>query len=165
MKMKSFVLTAIIGLLVFTASAKSMIYTVEIDTVLTDENVTYTVTSDEDNVYVNVSTSDEKSMMSMLRLGVTVFFDIKGKKKQNVYVKYPSEPIVRQRQQGRRGGAQRSDESEATSFEEEQAKRQKRITDLLENDYSQMAEYKYFKDAEEFNILMNNLDISAAFHL
>lgn len=160
---KNIILTAIIGSLSFIASAKSIVSTVKVDTVLTHENVTYTVTSDENNFHVNVSTTDEKTMMSMLRLGVSVFFDIKGKKKQNVYVRYPSEPMQRQRPQGRPDESGRSGRPEATSFEEDEAKRKKRITDILEKDYSQNAVYGYFDDTEEFHILMNTVGIDVAF--
>lgn len=164
---KNIVLTVLLVSLTNSVSAKNSLATVVIDTLLTYENVTYTVTANENNLHVNISTSDEKTMMSMLKLGVSVFFDIKGKKKQNVYVKYPSEPIIQhqiqQRQQGRSKLSDRSSRSEATSIEEDEANRKKRITDILENDYSQNAEYSYFGDAVDFHILMNTLGISAAF--
>ena len=99
----------------------------------------------------------------MLRLGVSVFFDIKGKKKQNVFVKYPSEPLQGQRKERPQGRPERSSRSEPTSIEEDQAKRKKRIKDILENDYSQNAQYGYFGETEDFHILMNNLNMSAAF--
>lgn len=164
---KNIVLTVLLVSLTNSVSAKNSLATVVIDTLLTYENVTYTVTSNENNLHVNISTSDEKTMMSMLKLGVSLFFDIKGKKKQNVYVKYPSEPIIQhqiqQRQQERSKLSDRSSRSEATSIEEDEANRKKRITDILENDYSQNAEYSYFGDAVDFHILMNTLGISAAF--
>ena len=151
------------GSLSIIASAKGIMPLVEVDTVLTDENVTYTITSDENNIHVNVSTTDEKVMMSMLRLGVTVFFDIKGKKKENVYVKYPSEAMEREKRQGRPDQASQNERPEASSLEEDEAKRKKRIMDILEKDYSQTAAYNYFDDSEEFHILMNTLAIDVAF--
>ena len=167
--MKKLVLTIVMGCIASIASANNMLSPIKVDTVLTDGNVTYKVISDENNVYINLSTADQKTMMSMLRLGVTVYFDIKGKKKKNVFVKYPLETVQRERQQGRPQRTDRTDRSdrterpEATSIEEELIKKNKRILGILENNYSQSAEYAYFDDTQEFHVLMNNLNIVPEF--
>ena len=129
---------------------------VVVDTVLVDENVSYILTQDDRNLYLNVSTSDEKTIMSMLHLGVSVFFDIKGKKKENVYIKYPLEtkPPIRKRNNETR---------ENIGFEEEDENRKLMILNILEKDYSQKAEYGYFDESREFNILLNTLEVSVAF--
>lgn len=143
------------------ATAAFAVTPVVIDTVLTDENVSYKVTQDETNLHLNISTSDEKTIMSMLHLGVSVFFDIKGKKRQNVFVKYPLEAISPNRQKNK------SEKKEHKRYEdneiEDEESIKKRITKIIESGYSQKAEYSYFDTSEEFNILLNNLDMSLSF--
>ncbi len=155
--MKHILFTLLVCSLTFSATAKSSVAFVGIDTVLTDEKVSYEFSEDANNVMVNISTTDEKTIMSILHLGVSVFFDIKGKKKQNVYIKYPSESIATNRKQpkGDRRGTNRS--------EEDQEHRRKKIKKIIESDYHQFAEYGYYNDTEEFNILLNNLAISVSF--
>lgn len=151
-----YILATTLFFITFFVTAKTLVPTVAIDTILSNENVTYKVTQDENNIYLNVSTSDKKTMMSMVRLGVTVFFDIKGRKKKNVYVKYPSETIVPA--DGRNSG----ERNIRVKIQDEQ-RNTDRIKKILANEYSQKAEYRYFDELQEFNILLNNLGIEAAF--
>ena len=147
----------ILLIMTFSATAKTFVSTAVIDTVLSKENVDYNVTQDESNIYLNISTADKKTMMSMVRLGVTVFFDIKGKKKENVYVKYPSEAMALNTNKRRR------EEGRPMDIENEE-ERGDRIMEILEKDYPQKAEYVYFDDSEEFNIQLNSLTIEVAFN-
>lgn len=155
--MKYLVVVIAVFCITFSATAKSHVTPINRDTVLTDEKVTYKFTEDEKNVRINISTTDEKTIMSILHLGVSVFFDVKGKKKENVYIKYPVEPMSRNRKQ-QKGGRPASE----VAFEEESSRRNK-IIEILEKDYSQKGEYTYFDSTEEFNILLNNLDVSVTF--
>jgi hypothetical protein len=170
--MKYIILVAFFYCLTVCGATVAVVPVVVIDTVLLNENVSYEFKEVKENIHVKVSTTDEKTIMSMLRLGVTVFFDTKGKKKQNVYVKYPSKPLQSgqrkqgQRQQGRRqqGQGQPNDEDNpTTSLEEGKSGRRMKIKELVETDYPQTAEYSYFDDAEEFHVLLNTLDISVSF--
>lgn len=155
--MKSILIAAVLCCLKIYGAESTALSSVAIDTVLTDENVSYEFSEDANNVMVNISTTDEKTIMSILHLGVSVFFDIKGKKKQNVYIKYPSESMAPNRKQpkGDRRGTDRE--------EEDQESRRKKIKKIMESDYHQFAEYGYYNDTQEFNILLNNLAISVSF--
>jgi len=124
------------------------------DTVIVQEKVSYKYTNNPNNIHLNISTSDEKTILSILHLGISVYFDIKGKKKQNVFVKYPSEPLKPQRKRGEK------QQQEPQSFEEEAKNKIQRIKEIIENNYSQKALYVYFDDSEEFNILLNTLEIN-----
>ena len=72
-------------------------------TQVSNENILYKVSQDDNYVYLNISTTDTKTSMSIIRTGLTVYYDIKGKKKKNVYVKYPYSTEPRQSGQGSRG--------------------------------------------------------------
>jgi len=123
-----------------------------------NEKVTYEVSHDKENLYLNINTSDSKTMITILRLGLTVFFDVKGKKKEDVYIKYPSEAIKPNNGEIGQRRQQANDVKEENS-EEERKKRKQVIQRILEDNYSQKAEYNYFKDSEEFHILLNTLGI------
>jgi hypothetical protein len=94
--------------------------------------------------------------MSILNQGVVVYFDIKGKKKEKVYVKYPLEPIrsSSRRNEGVEGSVQRLDDEEAMK---------QRIVRIFENDLPLEAAYSYFSSEEKFNVLLNSFDISASY--
>ncbi|MBD0779949.1 hypothetical protein HPE56_19295 [Maribacter sp. ANRC-HE7] len=72
-------------------------------TQVSNENILYKVSQDDNYVYLNISTTDTKTSMSIIRTGLTVYYDIKGKKKKDVYVKYPYSTEPRQSRQGSRG--------------------------------------------------------------
>ncbi|WP_339714270.1 hypothetical protein [uncultured Kriegella sp.] len=136
--------------------AKPSVSPVAIDTVITGENVTYNFTQDANHFFLNIQTSDDNTIMSMLHLGVSVFFDIKGKKKENVYIKYPSEPVGLS---DRRGDRERI---EPENSEEDEEGKGQLIKEILENDYPQKAEYGYFDYQEEFHILLNSLGVTVS---
>lgn len=162
--MKNTPLALILFLVTQLSLAKSLVPQVGIDTVLSDENVTYKFTQDDNYIFLNVSTSDEKAIMSMLHLGVSVFFDVKGKNKKNVFIKYPSEPIRPNfKGESKETKGQRRPKYKSSKEIEDEAHRKKRIKELLENDYPQKATYVYFDSEEEFHLQLNNLDISLSF--
>ncbi|MEN8187991.1 MAG: hypothetical protein ABFR05_12755 [Bacteroidota bacterium] len=115
-------------------------------TEVVNENLIYKVTNDHSSVFVNISTSDRRTMMSMLRKGVTVYFDVKGKKKKDVYIKYPI--------QGAKPNYNRSQNQ--TEFQPD-------IKRVIKN-LPQEAEYKSFDNTQQFHIGLNNLDIAISFN-
>lgn len=125
-------------------------------TLVSNENVDYKVTQDQDNLYVSISTSDNKTIMSILHLGVTVYFDIKGKKKKNVYVKYPIVPIRPKRKR------EQEVANDIQLFEEDNLAKN-RILDIIESDLPKEAEYRYFDNKESFHILLNNLNVTITY--
>lgn len=113
-------------------------------TQITNENILYKVSQDGSYVYLNISTTDKKTAMSIIRNGLTVYYDIKGKKKKDVYVKYPYSNEPRQFRQG----SQENNDSNAIDL--------KSIIEKLPAE----AEYSSFEEKQEFNKGLNNLDIS-----
>ncbi|MDT0621901.1 hypothetical protein [Croceitalea vernalis] len=135
-------------------------------TKLKNDKVTYKISQDETNFYLSINTRDPKTMMAMLNLGVTTFFDIKGKKKQNVYVKYPSEPLKRgfgRQEKRQRGGARPNEKPRGEDSKKEGNDIKNKVKEILENDYPQEAEYSYFKDSEEFHVMFKTLNIAPKF--
>jgi len=53
------------------------------------DKISYNSTMDADNIYVQLSTQDRPTMLTMLHRGLYVYFDIKGKKKKKVAIQYP----------------------------------------------------------------------------
>ena len=139
----------------FTISAKTIILKHTRDTtIVSNKGVDYMVTKDKNNLYLNISTSDHRKIMSILHSGITVYFDIKGKKKKNVFVKYPIAPLKPKR---KREGNFRA---ESNPFEDVN-KQDERIVKFIQDNLPQEAEYEYFDSNLKFNILFNRLDITA----
>ncbi len=142
---------------VYSAKAKDFITTVVQDTtVVVNENVVYKVSRDSQNFNVSISTKDNDVIMSMLRLGVSVYFDVKGKEKEDVFVKYPLEPV--------RPSFNRGEESSQglPSLEDEQ-KIKEHIAKLVDEDLPLEAMYHYFDNEEQFHVLLNSLDASVSY--
>ncbi len=135
---------------IFTSSAQEK-------KVLSNNEVTYEVSQDQGYLNVTMKTSDVKTIRSILHLGVSVFFDVKGKEKENVFVKYPLEPL---RLNSR---PNRNDSSEDRDPEKEEAEIKERFARILENDFPQEAAYTFFDREEKFHVLLNSLDITAAY--
>lgn len=120
-------------------------YNIHVDTTqVSNENVLYKVSQDGSYVYLNLSTKDKKTAMSILRDGLTIYYDIKGKKKKDVFVKYPYSNKARSYQRDSQG-----------------------INDVNAIDLNSMieklpseAEYSYFEKGEQFNKYLNSLDIT-----
>ncbi|WP_405246469.1 hypothetical protein [Cellulophaga sp. Asnod2-G02] len=120
--------------------------------------INYSSTMDAKNVYVQLSTTDEATMLSMLHRGFSVYFDVKGKRKKNVAVQYPSEVALPQRKpnsnENRRGTS--------GEREEKDDERGPAILAVLEG-MSKMARYRTPDLAQEFHLDLNNLGISITY--
>ncbi|GAA3518545.1 hypothetical protein GCM10022393_35830 [Aquimarina addita] len=119
-----------------------------------DNNIIYKTFDDSNYVYVTASTTDPAILKPMLHQGVTVFFDIKGKKKKNVYVTYPFNEEKKPPKRDRSGQKEENQEMEEREKPD--------VTKILE-DLSQKAMYSYFEEVKEFNTALNNLDIDVSF--
>ena len=53
------------------------------------ENIAIGIMNDESNLYLTLSSSDRNTIMQVMRLGFTVWFDPKGGKKEVFGIKYP----------------------------------------------------------------------------
>ena len=49
----------------------------------------YNVTNDDKNLYIAVSSADDNTQLRMLRSGMTIYFDPKGKKNKEISLHYP----------------------------------------------------------------------------
>ncbi len=54
-----------------------------------ESQVLYKVTNDDKNLHVILNTTSQASILKILKTGLTIYFDISGKKKQDVFVHYP----------------------------------------------------------------------------
>ena len=52
-------------------------------------NVAYSISNNAQNLHVMLRTSDQSSILKILKTGLHVYFDINGKTKKNVYILYP----------------------------------------------------------------------------
>lgn len=155
--MKKIVSLLIIVCSIYSVNARNPKTTVVTDTtVVFNENVTYKVAQDKQNLHLSISTTDNEIIMAMLRLGVTVYFDVKGKDNEDVYIKYPLEPAKPKFNK---------EEASIDGFQtlEEEKKRKQHIASLIENDLPKEAEYSYFDSQQQFHILLNSLDASIAY--
>ncbi|MDF4202961.1 hypothetical protein PXD56_08350 [Maribacter sp. SA7] len=120
----------------------------------TVDNITYNSKLDQDNVYVELSTTDEPTMMSMLHRGFYVYFDEKGKKKKNVSVQYPLEVKMPQRpDRNERGSDNRDEEKEKIGPN----------IPLLIEEMPKTAKYINYDSEQEFHLDLNNLGINISY--
>ncbi|MFB9053640.1 hypothetical protein ACFFVB_11195 [Formosa undariae] len=155
--MKSIVCLIILSFYTFSATAYAEDGIIKSDTIVgSSEQVDYKVTQHQGNLTLQLSTRDNKTMMSMLRHGVTVFFDLKGKEKEDVAVTYPIQPI--QMSMKPEGGREVGFQSEA---EINQMKTQ--INTLVTTDFPEEALLKLYDSKENFNVLLNGMGISATY--
>ena len=61
----------------------------------TESKVRYYVTNDTEFLKVKFNTAESPSIAKILRTGLTIYFDVKGKKKKDVFVQYPLEQKVK----------------------------------------------------------------------
>jgi len=117
-------------------------------TQISNKNIFYKVSQNETYVYLNISTTDKETTMAILRNGLTIYYDIKGKKKKDVYVKYPysSEPS-----QSRQGSRENNDTETVD------------INTMIKKLPAE-AEYGSFEEKQTFNKYLNTLDIAIENH-
>lgn len=133
------------------------------------DNVVYQVTTDSKYLYLDLSTDVESTMMSMLHQGFSVYFDVKGKKKKKVAVKYPAEVKPQQRgrgaQSGRPQGGDNGQRSQQRPERGEETDGERKGPDMFKviNDLPLEALYTYYDSSREFNLEINALDISVAY--
>ena len=60
----------------------------------------YKISQEDNYVHLNISTHDKMSAMSILKNGLTIYYDIDGKKQKDVSIKYPNNNTITQFQGG-----------------------------------------------------------------
>lgn len=124
-------------------------------TVIQEEHMQYEVTEDATHLFVHVSTTDQNKMRTMMHFGLTIYFDVKGKKKKDVFIKYPFETVAPRLPQA----------GPPPSEEERQEKKQKQpdIHRIIEQLPAE-AIYSYFDNVQQFHKDLNSLDINYSWH-
>ena len=54
-----------------------------------ENQILYKVTNDENNLHLILNTTAQASILKILKTGLTIYFDVNGKKKRDVFVHYP----------------------------------------------------------------------------
>lgn len=54
-----------------------------------DSQIKYLVSNDDENLHLSFKTTHQPTIAKILRAGLTIYFDKDGKKKKDVFVKYP----------------------------------------------------------------------------
>ncbi|CDF79263.1 hypothetical protein BN863_15510 [Formosa agariphila KMM 3901] len=99
--------------------------------------------------------------MGMLRHGVTVFFDLKGKEKEDIAMTYPIIEPIRMSMQPE---ADRGNGREASFQSEADIKQMKaQINTLVTTDFPEEALFKLNDSKQNFNVLLNGIGISATY--
>lgn len=88
---------AFIGCLMISCGSKLPVYQVsnvsKVETISekydSDAKLGYTVSKDDNNLFVNLNTTDVPNQIKMLNNGVTIYFDSEGKKAQETFVHFP----------------------------------------------------------------------------
>lgn len=147
--MKKILYVALFTLTSIIAKANNKFETKQKDTtVIVDKNIRYKIYDDENFIYLTVSSSDKKIAMSMLKNGLTVYFDTKGKTKKKVYIKYPDKSNSKTKQQ-----------KDNTNSREKL-----NINSIIQN-IPEEAEYEYYGKKRQFNKDLNMLNISLGYEL
>jgi|GEM_PF-1215658 len=123
-----------------------------------EDNIEYHSVMDAENIYVQLSTADQPTMLSMLRRGFFVYFDVKGKKKKKVSVQYPLETEAPQRGQGRN-----KLEGANIGEGEDRDRKELDITMMLEA-MPKKAQYINLDYEEEFHLDLNKLGIVISYN-
>ncbi|MBF4982922.1 hypothetical protein FNJ87_00730 [Nonlabens mediterrranea] len=117
---------------------------------ITDQHINYTVKDDDDYVMLTISTSHKETSLSILRHGLTVYFDDTGDKEKNVFVKYPYHSTP---QRPNRSRPQNNEEVTSIDYDE--------IIDDLPGE----AEFAFYGDHQEFHKDLNAFDISLGYQM
>ncbi|ADV47498.1 hypothetical protein Celal_0145 [Cellulophaga algicola DSM 14237] len=117
-------------------------------TQISNKNILYKVSQAGNYIHLNISTTDKKTAMSIIRNGLTIYYDIKGKEKKDVYVKYPYSNESRSFQQGS------LENIDVNAID---------LNSMIEKLPAE-AEYGSFEEKQEFNKDLNNLDIAIENH-
>jgi len=141
----------ILFLIITTISANAKTKLIVTDTTnIVENNVLYKVFSDNNYIYLNISTTDKNTSMSIIRNGLTIYFDIKGKKKKDVYIKYPYNIKQRHLKQNSQE-AKRNQEFSAID-----------LNSIIKN-LPKEAEYAYYDEKQTFHKDLNIQDISLSY--
>ena len=125
----------------------------------TEGTINYSSTMDAKNIYVQLNTTDEATMLSMLHRGFSIYFDVKGRRKKNVAIQYPSEIEVPQGKPNRKYSTRGAREER----EEDDGERGPDILAQL-GGMSKTARYTHPDLSQEFHLDLNNLGVSMAYN-
>ena len=124
----------------------------------TEDHIEYNSSMDTENIYVQLSTDDESTMLAMLHRGFYVYFDVKGKKKKKVSVQYPLEMEPLQRSEGR------NDRDGGNSGKKEEVYHAGPDILFMLDAMPKKANYIKNDYEEEFHLDLNKLGISISYN-
>ena len=123
-----------------------------------EDHIEYNCSMDAQNIYLELSTTNQPTMLSMLYRGFYVYFDIKGKKKKKVSVQYPLEIEPIQRAQGR------NDRDGVSSRVKENGDQKGPDILVMLDAMPKQANYINNDYEEEFHLDLNKLGISISYN-
>lgn len=135
-----------------TNSALAMIQEPTDATRITDHHINYTIDQDSNYIFLNISTTHKETTLSILRHGLTVYFDETGNKERNVFVRYPYHNTP---QRPNRSSRPQNNTDEAPSID---------YQEIIANIPGE-AEYAFYGDQQEFHKDLNAFDISLGYQM
>ncbi len=121
-----------------------------------EDEVVYKVFNDDHYIYLHLSTTHKRTSMSIIRNGLTVYFDVKGKKNKDVYIKYPSK---NEPENGKRNPREKGERDERG---ERDALRSIDIGAMIEKIPGE-AQYGFYDEEYQFHKDLNAQDISLGY--
>ena len=112
----------------------------------TDSKVYYQVSNDEENLHIKLNTAEPGSMAKILKTGLKIYFDIEGKKNQDVFFQYPiisSQDIPNQKSMKRNG-------NQSFNFPKQVS------------EYHKEALFNQYGSVDRFPLLLSNSDIKVS---
>ncbi|GAL76518.1 hypothetical protein JCM19275_1262 [Nonlabens ulvanivorans] len=135
-----------------TNSALAMIQEPTDATRITDHHINYTIDQDSNYIFLNISTTHKETTLSILRHGLTVYFDETGDKERNVFVRYPYHNTPQRPNRSSRPQTN-TDETPSIDYQE-----------IIANIPGE-AEYAFYGDQQEFHKDLNAFDISLGYQM
>ncbi|PQJ32516.1 hypothetical protein BST92_11515 [Nonlabens arenilitoris] len=121
-------------------------------TQVTDHHINYTVDQDSNYLFLTISTSHKETSLSILRHGLTVYFDETGHKEKEVFVRYPYHSTP---QRPNRSSRPQNNTEEAPTIDYQE------IIASVPGE----AEFAFYGDQQEFHKDLNAFDISLGFQM
>jgi hypothetical protein len=156
-KTKQIILIAtIFGFLFSCSSSKTLIQSLSVNKVSEDtynyydneSKISYQIFNDSENLYVNLSSTDQVAIVKIIKSGLSVYFDENGKKNKIVSVEYPLHN-------------NKIDFSELRSKNKGVSRPKLDISNLLASVPNE-AVYRNNEAIERFNLDLNNTNISVS---
>lgn len=105
-----------------------------------ESQIAYAITNDDVNLHLRLRIKDEANMVKILKSGLTIYFDVMGKKKTDVFVKYPI---------AHTGEAPKTERNEKQKGLENKRKKLETMISVT----PVLATYQSFEDVQQFSVI------------